>query len=60
MNQIKEAYDGESVMTAISYLVNNRHKLKKPWWFKPLDYLLTALYLTIYVGVLVMIVRMFL
>jgi hypothetical protein len=60
MNQIKEAYDGESVMTAISYLVNNRHKLKKPWWFKPLDYLLTALYLTIYVGVLVMIIRMFL
>jgi len=34
--------------------------LKKPWWVKPLDYLLTALYLTIYVGVLVMILRMFL
>lgn len=60
MSQIKEAYDGDSVMTAISYLVNNRHKLKKPWWFKPLDYFLTGLYLAVYVGVLVMIVRLFL
>lgn len=60
MIQQKEAFDGENVMTAISYLVNNKHKRKWPWWHTALDYTLTGFYLAVYIGVLVKLISLFL
>ena len=58
--QQKEAFDGENVMTAISYLVNNKHKRKWPLWHTALDYALTGFYLAVYIGVLVKLISLFL
>jgi len=49
--------DPQDIMPAIDLLMHGKERKPLPWYVKPLDYTLTALYLTAYIACLVFIIK---
>ena len=49
--------DPQDIMPAIDLLMHGKERKPLPWDVKPLDYTLTALYLTAYIACLVFIIK---
>lgn len=53
--QIAQAWDGENVLIAVACLMQSKPK-RWPLWHTALDYVLTAVYLALYLGISVSVI----